>query len=187
MRARCSAQEARPVEQPGLPSRFGSVDQPLDDQQSGQGHGLALPGNLPGLNAPFAAIPDDTAGPITQLNEFRAGETNYRACSSTSRSSPKTARTSAVANAHVNVTPNVDRRRGADGRRSSRRFETTPSSVAAVVPGTNPYNNFRLPVMVTEFLAGTDPTQHFRFALDRGVASLRAGRKPGIRGASAPA
>jgi iron complex outermembrane receptor protein len=153
--------------------RFGSLDRRSTLSSPGNVTAV-LPGNLPGLSAPFAAIPEHTAGPVTQLGEFRAGDFNYESLFQYIPIVPEDTRASAVASAQVSITPDlvaavelmaVDRRV---------RFQSTPSPVAAIVPGTNPYNTFQQPVLVSSLLADTDPVQvTFDSLLIRGAASLR--------------
>ena len=162
--------------------RFGSLDRRSTLSSPGNVTAL-LPGNLPGLSAPFAAIPEHTAGPVdrSSVSSVRA-RCNYESLLQYVTIVPEDTRASAVASAQVSVTPDlvaaaelmdVDRRV---------RFQSTPSPVAAIVPGTNPYNTFQQPVFVSSLLADTDPVaSHFRFAIDQGCRfAARQGENLGL-------
>src|SRR5262249_11429736 len=55
--------------------RFGSIDQRSTSSSPGNVTSL-MPGNLPGLNSPFAAIPASIAGERITLSEFLPGQRN---------------------------------------------------------------------------------------------------------------
>ncbi|HKU16434.1 MAG TPA: TonB-dependent receptor [Steroidobacteraceae bacterium] len=156
-------------------SRFGSRD--LRSTLSSPGNVMALPGSvLPGLGAPFAAIPEPTSAPTTLATAFRAGELNRTSLFRYVEIVPDDRRASAVATAQLTLTPGllaagellwVDR---------SVTFQSTPPLVpAALVPATNPYNPFGLPVLVSAALDSIDSTQvRVDSRLIRSSASLRA-------------
>jgi iron complex outermembrane recepter protein len=158
--------------------RYGSIDRRTTISSPGNVRAL-LPGNLPGLNAPFAAIPERTAGPVTQRDEFRSGDFNYESLFQYIPIVVDDNRASAVANVQASVAPDLVA--SADLMAVDRRvvFQTTPPLVAgAIVPATNPYNAFQQPVIVTALLDGIDPTQaSVDSLLIRGAASLRGKAK----------
>jgi iron complex outermembrane receptor protein len=139
--------------------RFGSIDRRTPLSSPGNVRAV-LPGNLPGLSSPIAGIPGHTAGPVTAISEFHAGETNLESLLRYSPIVAEDRRASAVATAHARINSNllaaadllvVDR---------SVRFPTAPPLVAGkIVPATNPYNSFHQPVFVTSLLAGASPAE----------------------------
>lgn len=155
--------------------RFGSIDQRSTSSSPGNVTSL-LPGNLPGLSSPFAAIPASIAGEHTALSEFLPGQRNLESLLQYVPIVPDTSRASVVANAEVELWPTdvvasaelmyVDR---------SVRFPTmTPLDPVAIVPFTNPFNPFHVPVMVSTRLQGLGrQEQNVDSTLIRGVASLR--------------
>jgi iron complex outermembrane receptor protein len=154
--------------------RFGSVDRRLPISSPGNVTAFGL-GNLPGLNSPFAAIPDEIAGSTTQLSEFRAGERNLVSLFQYLPIVAEDTRVSAVGTARLNIAPDVIATAELVAVDRAIVFATTPPLVsAAIVPATNPYNEFGMPVIVSALLEGIDPTQA---ALDsvfvRGATSLR--------------
>ena len=154
--------------------RYGSVDRRTTISAPGNVTAL-LPGNLPGLNARMAAIPEQIAGSTTQLSEFRAGDLNYESLFQYLPVVAEDTRASAVGTARLNLTPDVIA--AAELMAVDRHivYSTTPPLAgAAVVPGTNPFNVFRQPVIVSALLEGVDPTQaSLDSLLVRGAASLR--------------
>lgn len=153
--------------------RFGSTD--LRSTISSPGNVLAMPGTLlPGIGAPFAAIPEHTAGRITELSEFLPFELNLESLAQYLPIVSQDRRASTVASVQANVTPDLVA--AADLMVVDRRvvFESLPPVAGAVVPKTNPYNRFGEAVMVTELLDGADP---LRVSVDsllvRGAGSLR--------------
>jgi iron complex outermembrane recepter protein len=155
--------------------RFGSIDQRSSSSSPGNVTSI-LPGNLPGLSSPIAAIPASIAGEHTALSEFLPGQRNLESLLQYVPIVPDTSRVSVVANAEVELWPTdvvasgelmyVDR---------SVRFPTvTPLVPAALVPMTNPFNPFHVPVMVSSRLVGLGlQEQNVDSTLIRGVASLR--------------
>jgi iron complex outermembrane recepter protein len=155
--------------------RFGSIDQ--RSINSSPGNVTALPGlgNLPGLNSPIAAIPESIAGERIALSEYLAGQRNFASLLRYFPIVPETRRASVVANAQVEVSPDfvasgevmyVDR---------SVRYPTIPPLVPGLlVPLTNPYNTFHLPVVSNTMLQGMErQEQNIDSTLTRGTASLR--------------
>jgi iron complex outermembrane receptor protein len=134
-----------------------------------------LPGNLPGLDAPVAAIPEQIAGSTTQLSEFRAGDLNYVSLFQYLPIVAEDTRASAVGTARLNLAPDVIAAAELMAVDRSIVYSTTPPIAgAAIVPGTHPYNEFRQPVIVSALLEGVDPTQaSLDSLLVRGAASLR--------------
>jgi iron complex outermembrane receptor protein len=155
--------------------RFGSTDQRSTSTSPGNVTSL-LPGNLPGLSSPIAAIPGSIAGEHTALSEFLPGQRNLDSLLQYVPIVPDTNRASVVANAEVELWPTdvvasgelmyVDR---------SVRFPTMPPLVpVALVPMTNPFNPFHVPVTVSTRLVGLGrQEQNVDSTLIRGVASLR--------------
>lgn len=163
--------------------RFNSSD--LRSTISSPGNVFALPvmvpgigavqGLLPGLNAPFAAIPDQTIGPVTGLDEFRPFDLNRESLLQYAPIVAEDRRMSAVASVQVDIRPELTA--AADFMIVDRRvaFPIVPPLYGeAVVPVSNPYNSFGVPVMVMGLLNGVAPTT---FNLDsmlvRGSGSLR--------------
>jgi iron complex outermembrane recepter protein len=154
--------------------RFGSIDQ--RSTISSPGNVMApIPGSLlPGMAAPFAAIPERTAGPITGLDEFLPLQLNRESLLQYFSIVAEDRRASAVASAQASITPDlvaavdlmiVDRRVS---------FAALPPVVTALVPQTNPYSSFAGPVIVTELLEGVDSTLlTVDSLLIRGAGSLR--------------
>jgi iron complex outermembrane recepter protein len=153
--------------------RFGSVDQ--RSTVSSPANVFALPGMVLPNGALFAAIPERTSGPITQVSEFRPWELNRESLLQYSPIVAEDQRASAVASVQGNVTPTMVA--GADLMVVDRQvvFTAVPPVVTGVlVPQTNPYNALQQPVMVIGLLNGADP---LRVTLDaqlvRGSGSLR--------------
>jgi iron complex outermembrane receptor protein len=153
--------------------RFGSSD--LRSTFSIPGNVMAMPGTLlPGIGAPFAAIPERTAGPITQPREFLPLQFNLESLLQYFPIVTQDRRASAVASAQANLTPDVVAAADLMVVNRSIVFPSVPPLVGAVVPATNPYNSFGVPVVVTELLDGVDRTQSsVKSLLIRGAASLR--------------
>lgn len=154
--------------------RFGSSD--LRSTISSPGNlFMTTPESFFALGAPFAAIPEHTAGPITQPSEFLLGQLNRESLLQYFPIVTEDRRASAVASAQAN--PTADMVAAADLMVVDRSiaFVSVPPLVgAAVVPATNPYNSLRVPVLVTELLDGVDRTQvSVDSLLIRGAASLR--------------
>jgi len=152
--------------------RFGSSD--LRSMISTPGNVMALPGMLlPGVGAPFAAIPEQTAGAITEPGEFLPLQINRTSLLQYQPIVAADRRASAVATAEANLTPDLVA--AADLLVVDRRvlFESTPLVATGLVPATNPYNAFGQPVTVLELLDDYEP---LRVSLDslliRGAASL---------------
>jgi iron complex outermembrane receptor protein len=156
--------------------RYGSIDQRSINASPTNVTALPMLGNLPGLNSTIAAIPESIAGDRIALSEYVAGQRNYDSLLQYSTIVPNTTRASVVANGEVALSPTdvvasaelmyVDR---------SVRAPTLPPLVPGLpVPGTNPYNTFRVPVLVNAMLAGMDPQeQNIDSTLTRGALSLR--------------
>lgn len=152
--------------------RYGSSD--LRSTISSPGNVMALDGSLGGLGAPFAAIPEHTAGSITQLSEFLPFQLNHESLLQYAPIVAEDRRASAVASAQANVTPDLVA--AADLMVVDRRitFASLPSLWSATVPETNPYNLFGEPVLVTGLVEGVDPLRVTTdLLLIRGAASLR--------------
>jgi iron complex outermembrane receptor protein len=155
--------------------RFGSVDQRSTSGSPGNVTSL-LPGNLPGLSSPIAAIPGSIAGEHTTLSEFLPGQRNLESLLQYVPIVPDTSRASVVANAQVELWP-TDAVASAELMYVDRtvRFPTmSPLVPLAVVPLTNPFNPFHVPVMVSTRLQGLGrQEQDVDSTLTRGVVSLR--------------
>jgi iron complex outermembrane receptor protein len=153
--------------------RFGSSD--LRSTFSSPGNILALPGTLlPGIGAPFAAIPEPAAGPITKASQFLPFQLNRESLLQYFPIVTEDRRASGVASAQANLTPDLIA--AADLMVVDRRivFASVPPLLSAVVPQTNPYNSFGVPVVVTALLDGVDRTQaSVDSLLIRGAGSLR--------------
>lgn len=158
--------------------RFGSTD--LRSTLSSPGNVTAVPGSpgfplIVAIGAPFAAIPEYTAGPVTEVSEFRPFDLNRESLLQYSPIVPEDRRASAVASAQVNVTPSVVA--AADLMFVDRHVAFTllpPLLPAALVPRTNPYNHLDQDVMVTGLLPGADPLEAtLDSRLIRGAGSLR--------------
>ena len=153
--------------------RFGSSDRRTSLSSPGNVRAI-LPGNLPGLPSPIAAIPDHSAGPTTALDEFRAGETNFESLLQYFPIVPEDKRASAVASGQARISPSVMAAGELMVVDRSVRFSTAPPLViGAIVPATNPYNVFNVPVLVTSLLGDVSPTEAAVDALlIRGAGSL---------------
>ena len=155
--------------------RYGSSDQRSTSTNPGNVTSL-LPGNLPGLNSPIAAIPGSIAGEHTALSEFLPGQRNLDSLLQYVPIVPDTSRVSVVANAQVELWP-TDVVASAELMYVDRtvRFPTMSALVpVALVPPTNPFNPFHAPVMVSTRLQGLGrQEQDVDSTLTRGVASLR--------------
>jgi iron complex outermembrane receptor protein len=155
--------------------RFGSIDQRSTGSSPGNVTSL-LPGNLPGLSSPIAAVPGSIAGEHTALSEFLPGQRNLESLLQYVPIVPDTSRVSVVGNAEVELWPTdvvasgelmyIDR---------TVRFPTmSPLVPAALVPTTNPFNPFHAPVMVSTRLEGLGrQEQNVDSTLIRAVAGLR--------------
>src|SRR6185369_7260446 len=155
--------------------RFGSVDQRSTSSSPGNVTSI-LPGNLPGLSSPIAAIPGSIAGEHTALSEFLPGQRNLESLLQYVPIVPDTSRASVVANAQVELWP-TDVVASAELMYVDRtvRFPTmSPLVPLAVVPLTNPFNPFHAPVLVSTRLVGLGrQEQDVDSTLTRGVVSLR--------------
>jgi iron complex outermembrane recepter protein len=153
--------------------RFGSAD--LRSMISSPSNVFALPGTLLSNGAPFAATPQRTAGPITEVSEFRPFELNRESLLQYSPIVTEDRRASAVGSVQANVTPTLVA--GAELMVVDRQvvFTAVPPFVAgALVPQTNPYNRFNQPVTVIGLINGADPLRATIDALlVRGAGSLR--------------
>lgn len=153
--------------------RYGSLDRrsPI----SSPANVFAMSGTLLPNGAPFAAIPERTAGSVTQASELRPFELNSASLLQYSPIVAEDRRTSAVANVQANLTPTLVA--AADLMAVDRWVvaTTVPAVVAgALVPQTNPYNTLNQPVMVTGLLPGAEPGRVTMDAqLVRGSGSLR--------------
>jgi len=156
--------------------RFGSIDQRSISSSPGNVTALPMFGNLPGLNSTIAAIPESIAGDRIALSEYVAGQRNLESLLQYSTIVPDTSRASIVANGEVELSPTdvvasgelmyVER---------SVRVPTLPPLVPGMlVPMTNPYNTFQVPVLVNSLLEGMErQEQNLDSTLTRGVLSLR--------------
>ena len=155
-------------------TRFGSVDQRSTLSSPGNVFAV-LPGfTLPG-GAPFAAIPQQTDGAITEPDEFLPFQLNRESLLQYFPIVAEDRRASAVASAQANLTPDLIA--AADLLVVDRHvvFSTLPPVVAgALVLPTNPYNQLGQPVLVVGLFNGADPTQASVDAtLIRGSGALR--------------
>jgi iron complex outermembrane receptor protein len=152
--------------------RFGSSD--LRSTISSPGNVfVTTPEGFFALGAPFAAIPEHTAGPITQPSEFLLGQLNRESLSQYFPIVPQDRRASAVASAQANLTPDVIAAADLMVVDRSVVYASVPPFVTAIVPRTNPYNRLG-DVFVTELLDGLDPTEaSVDSSLIRGSGSLR--------------
>ena len=164
--------------------RFGSVDQRSINSSPGNVT-AALPGDLPGLNSPIAAIPHQMAGERIALSELLPGQHNMESLLQHFPIVAGSRRASIVASGRAELTPAgtgvaaelmyVDR---------SVRFPFVPPIVPGLpVPGTNPFNPFPplaigpvtmpVPVLVNTRLEGIGPQQvNVESELLRGVVSM---------------
>lgn len=162
--------------------RFGSGD--LRSTLSSPGNVLPAPSinsRVPAIplivaiGAPFGAIPERTAGPVTEVSEFRPFDLNRESLLQYSPIVAEDRRASAVASAQANVTSSLVA--AADLTVVDRRVIYTllpPLLGAALIPQTNPYNRLGQDVMVTGLLPGADPSEaSLDSLLVRGAGSLR--------------
>lgn len=162
--------------------RFGSSD--LRSTISSPGNVFPAPsGNsivpsipfIVAIGAPFGAIPEHTAGPVTEASEFRPFDLNRESLLQYSPIVAEDRRASAVASAQFNVTSSLVA--AGDLVVVDRRVLYTllpPLLGAALVPQTNPYNRLGQDVIVAGLLPGADPSEaSLDSLLVRGAGSLR--------------
>ena len=153
--------------------RYGSLDQRSINSSPGNVTSL-LPGNLPGLNSPIAAIPARIAGDRIALSEFLAGQRNLESLLPFVPIVPATTRASVVANGEVELRPDLVASAEVMYVDRSVRSPTLPPLFPVVpVPLTNPFNPFHVPVFVNSLLEGMErQEQNLESTLTRGVGSL---------------
>lgn len=154
--------------------RFGSIDQ--RSINSSPGNFTSAMGNLPGASSPFAAIPEGMQGRALTPADLLYGQRNFESMFAFLPIVPETRRASAIASTEIQLTRNllvagellyVDRHV---------EFPFLPPIVSGLmVPGTNPFNFFKVPVLVDTLLDGMERQQQtFDSTLARGAVSLRA-------------
>lgn len=156
--------------------RFGSIDQRSINSSPGNVTAVPLLGNLPGLSATIAAIPESIAGDQIALSEYLPGQRNFASLLRYTPIVPETSRASVVANGEVELSP-TDMVASAELMYVDRsvRAPTLPPLVPGLpVPAINPFNSFHAPVVVNTMLESMDrQEQDVDSTLTRGVLSLR--------------
>jgi iron complex outermembrane recepter protein len=156
--------------------RFGADD--LRATQSAPGNVMSLTGdNLPGLNAPFAAVPRGASGQLTPADFApTAGQQNKESLERYASIVPEAQRLSFVALGSIEATPQLDvfgEFLYADREARSQTFPTTLFS--AFAPAENPFNPFGEPVLV-DYLFSTPQQTLVESELYRGLAGVRGAR-----------
>lgn len=152
--------------------RFGSVDQRLTSSSPGNVTSL-LPGNLPGLNSPFAAIPERVAGDRIALSEYLPGQRNYESLLQYFPIVPAARRASVVASAQADLTQDLDVSAELIYVDRSIRFPLAPPLLPGLPVLINPFNTFRVPVVVNTLLEGIgQQEQNVESTLARGVGTV---------------
>ncbi len=152
--------------------RFGGVDQRLNSSSPGNVTSF-LPGNLPGLAAPFAAIPERIAGDRIAPSEFLPGQRNYESLLQYFPIVPATRRASVVASAQAHLTDELDVSAELMYVDRSVRFPLAPPLLPGVPVLANPFNPFGVPVVVNTLLEGIgQQEQNVESTLARGVGSV---------------
>ncbi len=152
--------------------RFGGGDQRSLNSNPGNVTSF-LPGNLPGLDSPFAAIPEQIGGDRVQLSELLPGQRNYESLLRYFPIVPASRRASAVANAQANLSSDVGVAAELMYVDRSIRFPFAPPVVPGFPVMVNPFNPFPTPVLVNTLLEGIGPQQqNVDSTLMRGVGSI---------------
>lgn len=153
--------------------RFGSVDQRSINSSPGNVTSF-LPGNLPGLASPIAAIPEGIAGERIALGELLPGQRNYESLLSYFPIVPASRRASVVASAQANLSPDLDVAAELMYVDRSIRFPIVPPFLPGLPVMINPFNPFPAPVVVNTLLEGIGPQeQNVDSTVVRGVGSIR--------------
>lgn len=158
--------------------RFGGADQRSLNTNPGNISAL-LPMPLPGLSSRFAAVPAGSTGIGLTPADFLAtqGTRNRESLYEYFTIVPETERYSAVASAEVKLEPGLK----AFGEflyvnRKSAYQVDPPSVINGIVPATNPFNPFHVPVLANFLLRDLGPRE---FLVDsdlfRGVAGMQGG------------
>lgn len=139
-------------------TRFGSID--VRSTEASRGNVSSLTGdNLPGLNAPVAAVPAGATGTLSVADfAATAGQLNMESLDRFSSIVPAAERMSAAAFLTVALTPETDlfgEFLYTDKQSETQAFPATPYGV--VVPAENPYNPFNEPVLVNRLFTELGP------------------------------
>lgn len=139
-------------------TRFGSID--VRSTQAGRGNVSSLTGeNLPGLNAPVAAVPAGATGTLSVADfAATAGQLNMESLDRYSSIVPAAERLSAATFLTVALTPETDlfgEFLYTDRHSETQTFPATPYGV--VVPAENPYNPFGEAVLVNRLFTELGP------------------------------
>lgn len=157
-------------------TRFGGTD--WRSPAAAPGNVMSLtPGNLPGLSAPFAAVPEGSTGVGLSPEDFAAtaGQRNVHSPFSYWSIVPQSERRSAVAQADFQLS----RGTAAFGEllyvdESTSYQIDPPPLLGALVPASNPFNPFGVPVLVSTMLdAGRPRLMDHESELIRVAAGLR--------------
>ena len=121
---------------------------------------FALSGNLPGLDAPFAAIPAGLTG-VPSISDFADGANTQNLCNPLAKLdlSPATKRWSGLGYADLDVTDHLHFYATALGGRLKNDILVGSPIVGSVVGASNPFNPFGTPVLVTAALP-VEQTDH---------------------------
>jgi iron complex outermembrane recepter protein len=138
--------------------RFGGTDYRVSTTNPGNVYSLTSQ-PLPGLSSRRAAVPSGTSGLELTAADFSAtdGSTNLRSSFSDWSVTPRTYRTSGYGTAEFSFSEKVTvfgEALVADGEVTTQR--PPPSLMREVIPGSNPFNPFKIPVAIDYSFAGMD-------------------------------
>lgn len=155
--------------------RFGGRDHRLPLSPNGNVMSL-LPGNLPGLPAPIAAVPATDATPGVSVEDFlpTAGTTSVASLFNYWSVVPEATRASAVATGYLDFNDSLTASAEVLYVNRDATFYFSPPLLPGLpVAQTNPYNPFGVPVLVTRLLMDYGPQSQFvESDLTRGVLGL---------------
>jgi iron complex outermembrane recepter protein len=157
-------------------TRFGGTDFRLP--YTNQGTVSALSGNLPGLSAPVAAIPQNVTGPLTPASFLATqGQSILNSDYYAGRQlAPATKRYGLLSNSTVDLTDSISAYLSLVGSEEKGRFVLVQPFLFSglPVPASNPYNPFGVPVGVDRLLTGVAPdTLSNRDLFYRAVGGIR--------------
>lgn len=152
--------------------RFGGVDHRLLNSSPGNIASI-MPGNLPGLNAPVAAVPEGSTGNTLEDFVATAGRQNRQSFFSDLAIVQQVRRFSAAGFANAKVSESVTASAEVLYVDRSIDFQIPPAVLVGVAAPTNPYNVFGVPVLVQGLFTDIGPqNQNIEAKLLRAVAAL---------------
>lgn len=155
--------------------RFGGTDFRSPDANPGNVSALTAD-NLPGLPARFAAVPPHQSGEALTVSDFllTAGQQNLESVLAYRSITPEIENVSAVASADWKLAPQwVTFAEGFYARRKTSLRDLPLSVSDAVVPASNAYNPFDVPVRSNFLLTAIDHERMSRTEFARGLLGLR--------------